>query len=186
MIKKFIVEGKELKSRLFLGTGKFSSASALRDAIDASGSELVTVALRRVDLNSSQDDIMSAIDRSRVGRNAQHQRRPANGRRSDPDCPGSAARAGFNCIKLENSSRPPIICCPDPIETFEAAMVLVKGTGSRYCRISTADPVLAKTAGRDRRPPRVMPLGAPIGHCNQGTQKPKQCCGSSSNSRTCR
>lgn len=162
MIKKFIVEGKELKSRLFLGTGKFSSASALRDAIDASGSELVTVALRRVDLNSSQDDILSAIDRSRVGvmlntsgaRNAAEAIRIARFGRA----------AGFNCIKLEIHPDPNYLL-PDPIETFEAAVVLVKD-GFEVLPYINADPVLAKRL-EEIGVAAVMPLGAPIGS-NQG------------------
>ena len=59
----FTIAGRLFSSRLMIGTGKFPSAAALRAAIEASGSEIVTVALRRVDLNSPEhQSILSAID----------------------------------------------------------------------------------------------------------------------------
>ena len=59
------IAGKTFRSRLFLGTGKFSSAETLQKTIEASGSEMITVALRRVDLNDPADDIMNVLDRER-------------------------------------------------------------------------------------------------------------------------
>ena len=59
------IGGITFKSRLFLGTGKFSSASIMNQAIEASGTEMVTVALRRIDLEDPQDDIMSHLDQGR-------------------------------------------------------------------------------------------------------------------------
>ena len=59
------IGGHTFGSRLLVGTGKFSSAEVMKEAIEASGSEMVTVALRRVDLDDPGDDIMSVLDRDR-------------------------------------------------------------------------------------------------------------------------
>ncbi len=163
-MKKFIINGKELKSRLFLGTGKFASSQALRDAIAASETELVTVALRRVELNRQDDDILSAIDPARVAvmlntsgaRNATEAVRIARVGRA----------AGYNCIKLEIHPDPNYLL-PDPIETYEAAKTLC-AEGFSVLPYINADPVLAKRL-EDVGVAAVMPLGAPIG-TNQGLQ----------------
>ncbi|MDR1745014.1 MAG: thiazole synthase, partial [Planctomycetota bacterium] len=63
---RLVVAGKEFGSRLFVGTGKFSSSAAMRASIEASGSEMVTVALRRVDIANPEDDVLSALDRKKV------------------------------------------------------------------------------------------------------------------------
>src|SRR5437867_519001 len=60
-----VIGGRELSSRLFLGTGKFPSVASLRDTIASCGTELVTVALRRVD-PTAEEDILDAIDLDRV------------------------------------------------------------------------------------------------------------------------
>ncbi len=163
-MKKFVVNGKELKSRLFLGTGKFASSQALREAITASGTELVTVALRRVELDKHDDDILSAIDPSKVAvmlntsgaRNAAEAVRIARVGRA----------AGYNCIKLEIHPDPNYLL-PDPVETYEAAKVLC-AEGFSVLPYINADPVLAKRL-EDVGVAAVMPLGAPIG-TNQGLQ----------------
>ena len=59
------IADRTFRSRLFLGTGKFSSAETLKESIEASGSEMITVALRRVDLNDPADDIMNVLDREK-------------------------------------------------------------------------------------------------------------------------
>jgi len=64
-LKPLVIDGCELKSRLFLGTGKFPSPAVMAEAVLASGTELVTVALRRVDLNSTLDATLSALDFSK-------------------------------------------------------------------------------------------------------------------------
>ncbi|OGV58219.1 MAG: thiazole synthase, partial [Lentisphaerae bacterium GWF2_52_8] len=164
MMKPLLIAGRAFKSRLFLGTGKFSSSAALRSAIEASGTELVTVALRRVDVSAEADDILSAIDRSRVtvmlntsgARNADEALRIARFGRA----------AGFEWIKLEIHPDPTYLL-PDPVETLAAAEQLVK-EGFVVLPYINADPVLAKRL-TDVGAHAVMPLGAPIGS-NLGLQ----------------
>ena len=129
MHKPLILGGVEFKSRLFLGTGKFSSAAALKAAIEASGTELVTVAMRRVDLNKQErDDILGAIDRSQVKIMLN-----TSGARTAEDAV-KIARFGkdfFQWIKLEIHPDP-IHLLPDPIETLKAAEILHQcGPGAR-------------------------------------------------------
>ncbi|MDD3118896.1 MAG: thiazole synthase [Victivallales bacterium] len=165
MMKKMIIDGKELGSRLLLGTGKFASTQSLREAIAASGTELVTVALRRVELDhSDEDDILTAIDPAKVkvmlntsgARNAEDALRIARFGRA----------AGYNCIKLEIHPDPNYLL-PDPVETYAAAKVLC-AEGFVVLPYINADPVLAKRL-EDVGVAAVMPLGAPIG-TNQGLQ----------------
>ena len=158
MHKPLILGGVEFKSRLFLGTGKFSSAAALKAAIEASGTELVTVAMRRVDLNKQErDDILGAIDRSKVKIMLN-----TSGARTAEDAV-KIARFGkdfFQWIKLEIHPDP-IHLLPDPIETLKAAEILVK-EGFIVLPYINADPVLAKRL-EDVGVHAVMPLGAQIG-----------------------
>ena len=157
-----MIAGKEFKSRLFLGTGKFAAAEYLRKAIIASGTELVTVALRRVNIGDGGDDILSAIDTKKVGimlntsgaRNAQDAIKIARFGRA----------GGYEWIKLEIHPDPNYLL-PDPIETLAAAEILVK-EGFIVLPYINADPVLAKRL-EDVGVHAVMPLGAPIGS-NQG------------------
>ena len=58
---KLIIAGKEFNSRLFLGTGKFQDNVTMQRAIKASGAEMVTVAMRRIELNDSNDDMLQHI-----------------------------------------------------------------------------------------------------------------------------
>jgi len=163
-MKKFVIAGKELNSRVFLGTGKFSSSAALREAITASGSELVTVALRRVDVKNqnAQDDILSAVDRSKtlIMLNTSGARDAAEAVR----IARFGKAAGYNLIKLEIHPDPNYLL-PDPIETYEAAKVLV-AEGFTVLPYINADPVLAKRL-EEIGVAAVMPLGSPIGS-NQG------------------
>ena len=62
---KLVIADKEFDSRLLVGTGKFALPEVMSEALDASGAELVTVALRRVDIENENDDTLAAIDRSR-------------------------------------------------------------------------------------------------------------------------
>ncbi|MCJ7728533.1 MAG: thiazole synthase, partial [Sedimentisphaerales bacterium] len=62
---KLVIANKTFSSRLLIGTGKFASSQLMAEAIARSGTEIVTVALRRVDIENENDDILSAIDRSR-------------------------------------------------------------------------------------------------------------------------
>lgn len=162
---KLVIAGHNFNSRLFLGTGKFSSTEALRTSIEASATELVTVAMRRVDIKrQDDDDILSAIDRKNIkimlntsgARTAEEALRIAQLGRI----------GGFEWIKLEIHPDPTYLL-PDPIETFKAAELLVK-EGFIVLPYINADPVLAKRL-EDVGVHAVMPLGAPIGSA-QGIQ----------------
>jgi thiazole synthase len=157
------IAGRDFGSRLFLGTGKFPSNAALRDAIVASATEMVTVALRRVDLEDAGDNILDAIDADRVllltntsgAVDAEEAVRLARLARS----------AGLpDWIKLEVTPDPRYLL-PDPIETLKGAEILVREgfTVLPYC---SADPVLCKHL-EEAGCATVMPLGSWIGS-NQG------------------
>ncbi len=162
----FEIAGRTFRSRLMIGTGKFPSADALRAAIEASGSEIVTVALRRVDLDRPDDEgILSAIDRSRQlllpntsgARNADEAVRLAR----------LARAAGLEpWVKLEVTPEPRYLL-PDPVETLKAAEILVRD-GFTVLPYIQADPVLAKRL-EEIGTATVMPLGAPIGS-NRGVK----------------
>jgi thiazole synthase len=153
------IADRTFRSRLFLGTGKFSSADTLKKAIQASGSEMITVALRRVDLNDPADDIMNVLDREKYlflpntsgARDAKEAVRLAKIAR--------AAGSG-NWLKLEVTPDPRTLL-PDPIETLKATDDLVKD-GFIVLPYINADPILALRL-QDAGAAAVMPLGAPIG-----------------------
>ncbi len=162
MSDSLIIAGRQFNSRLFLGTGKFPSTAALRLAIEASGTEMVTVALRRVDL-SADEDILDAIDGDRVllltntsgAVDADEAVRLARLARS----------AGLpDWIKLEVTPDPRYLL-PDPVETLRAAEVLC-GEGFTVLPYVNADPVLCKRL-EEVGCATVMPLGSWIGS-NQG------------------
>jgi len=154
-----VIGGREFKSRLLMGTGKFRSPEEMVAAIDASGAEIVTVALRRVDLDNPQDHIMSHLDPAKYlilpntsgARNADEAVRLAR-----------LARASgvSDWVKLEVTPEPRYLL-PDPVETFRAAEILVK-EGFTVLPYINADPVLARRL-QDIGTATVMPLGAPIG-----------------------
>jgi len=153
------IAGREFRSRLFLGTGKFSSHEVMKDAINASGSDIVTVALRRVDLAAPESDILSFIDRSKFlllpntsgSRNAKEAVMQAR----------LAREAGLgDWVKLEVVPEPDYLL-PDPIETLEAAKTLIKD-GFTVLPYINADPILAKKL-EDAGCATVMPMGSPIG-----------------------
>jgi len=155
-----IIAGRHFTSRLMIGTGKFPSAAALRAAIEASDSEIITVALRRVDLATPEEEgILSAIDPKRQlilpntsgARTADEAVRLARLSRA----------AGLEpWVKLELTPEPRYLL-PDPIETLKAAEILVKD-GFVVLPYIQADPVLAKRL-EEVGTATVMPLGAPIG-----------------------
>jgi thiazole synthase len=153
------IAGREFRSRLFLGTGKFSSAETLKNAIEASGCEMITVALRRVDLNDPADDIMRVLDRGKYlflpntsgARDAKEAVRLARLAR--------AAGSG-DWLKLEVTPDPRTLL-PDPVETLKATEELVKEEFIVLPYIN-ADPILALRL-QDAGAAAVMPLGAPIG-----------------------
>ena len=162
------IAGHEFKSRLILGTGKFSSPEKMRETLDASGAEMVTVALRRVDLSGKHDpfaNILEFIDPKRYrilpntsgAMNAEEAARLAR----------LARAAGLpNWVKLEIHPDPRYLL-PDPVETLKAAEILVQ-EGFIVLPYINADPVLAKRL-QDVGAATVMPLGSPIGS-NRGIQ----------------
>jgi thiazole synthase len=160
-MEKLKIADKEFKSRIFLGTGKFASSAALQSAIKASGTELVTAALKRVDPDNPSDSILSAI-----GTSAKIMLNTSGARDANEAIKIAkiAKAAGMNWIKLEIHPDPHYLL-PDPIETLIAAEKIVND-GMIVLPYINADPVLAKRL-EDVGVHAVMPLGSPIGS-NQG------------------
>jgi thiazole synthase len=157
--EKLIIAGKTFNSRLFTGTGKFSSSILMEESLLASGSELVTVALKRVDTKNGADDILKHLH------HAQFNLLPnTSGVRTAKEAVFAAqlAREALetNWIKLEIHPDPKYLL-PDPIETLKAAEELVK-LGFIVLPYIHADPVLCKRL-EEVGTAAVMPLGAPIG-----------------------
>ncbi len=154
-----VIAGQRFDSRLLTGTGKFSDWRTMADAILASGSGLVTVALRRVDLGDPADSMMSHLSPSayRILPNTSGARDAGEAVRI-----ARLARAagGFDWIKLEVTPEPNYML-PDPVETLKAAEMLVKD-GFTVLPYINADPMLARRL-EEAGCATVMPLGAPIG-----------------------
>lgn len=163
-----IIAGREIRSRLLVGTGKFSSNETMASALDASGAEIVTVALRRADLSGKGDpfaNILDFIDPKRYlllpntsgAMNAEEAVRLAR----------LARAAGISdWVKLEIHPDPRYLL-PDPVETLKAAEILVR-EGFIVLPYINADPVLARRL-EDVGTATVMPLGSPIGS-NRGIE----------------
>jgi thiazole synthase len=161
-LQRLRIAGCDFTSRLIMGTGKFSSGEMMAAALEASGTEMVTVALRRADLSGGKDkfaNILSFIDpqRYRLLPNT------SGARTAEEACRlarlGREA-TGSSWLKLEIHPDPRYLL-PDPIETLKAAEVLVK-EGFTVLPYINADPVLAKRL-EDAGCATVMPLGSPIG-----------------------
>lgn len=159
MRDKLVIAGREFNSRLFTGTGKFASCKLMAEALEASGTEIVTVALRRVDINNPGDDLLAAIDRDRYLLLPN-----TSGARDGAEAVRLARLArtatGQNWLKLEVTPDPYYLL-PDPVETLKAAELLVK-EGFVVLPYINADPVLAKKL-EDVGTATVMPLASPIG-----------------------
>ena len=159
MSKPLVIAGVELKSRLFTGTGKFSSVDEMATAIKASESELVTVALKRVDLNNENDLLLDKIKTLDIRLLPN-----TSGARTAEEAIFAAqlAREALetNWLKLEIHPDPRYLL-PDPIETLKAAEALVK-MGFVILPYIHADPVMCKRL-EEVGCAAVMPLGAPIG-----------------------
>lgn len=158
-MEKLIIGGREFSSRLFTGTGKFSSNELMSRAIAASGSEMVTVALKRIDTANREDDMLRHILRPGV------QLLPnTSGVRNAEEAVLAAqlAREAFETdfIKLEIHPDPKYLL-PDPMETLKATEELAK-MGFIVLPYIQADPVLSKRL-EEAGTAAVMPLGAPIG-----------------------
>jgi thiazole synthase len=153
------IANKTFNSRLFTGTGKFSSVEVMEEALVASGSELVTVALKRVDMNNPQDDILRHLQHSHINLLPN-----TSGVRTAKEAVFAAqlAREALqtNWLKLEIHPDPKYLM-PDPIETLRATEELVK-LGFVVLPYIHADPVLCKRL-EEAGAAAVMPLGSPIG-----------------------
>ena len=158
-MSNLIIAGKEFKSRLFLGTGKFSSNKIMSEAIIASQTNMVTLAMKRLDMDNKEDDMLMHVKSPDI------QLLPnTSGVRNAKEAVFAAqlAREAFetNWLKLEIHPDPKYLL-PDPIETLKATEELAK-LGFIVLPYIQADPVLCKlleSAGAAT----VMPLGAPIG-----------------------
>lgn len=155
----FRIADKTFTSRLFLGTGKFGSNQQMEEAILASGSELATVALKRVDLETKTDAILSHINHPHINLLPN-----TSGARNAKEAIFAAqlAREALetNWLKLEIHPDPKYLL-PDPIETLKATEELAK-LGFIILPYIHADPVLCKRL-EDAGTAAVMPLGSPIG-----------------------
>lgn len=165
---KLIIGGREFSSRLFLGTGKFSSLQVMKDTLAKSGASVVTVALKRANLGGGIDasaDIADWLEPDKYlilpntsgAVNAEEAVRIARLGRV----------AGFgDFVKLEIHPDPNYLL-PDPIETLKATQILAKD-GFKVMPYINADPVLALHL-QDAGAVAVMPLGSPIG-TNRGVE----------------
>jgi thiazole synthase len=157
--QKLVLGGVEFDSRLFVGTGKFASVEIMVKAVAASGAQLVTVALRRVNPGRPSDDLLGPLAKLNVtlvpntsgARNAAEAVRAAMLGRE---------LSGSRFVKVEIHPNPHHLM-PDPIETYEASKILAK-EGFIVLPYMPADPVLAKRL-EDAGCAAVMPLGSAIG-----------------------
>ena len=160
---KLILGGCEFGSRLFLGTGKFSSNTLMGEAISASGTEMVTVAMKRIELGDKEDDMLKHIKGENVRLLPN-----TSGVRDAEEAVFAAQMAreafGTEWLKLEIHPDPRYLL-PDSTETLKATEKLVK-MGFIVLPYCQADPVLCKRL-EEAGAAAVMPLGAPIGS-NQG------------------
>jgi thiazole synthase len=169
-VDKLVIAGVELRSRLFLGTGKYQDDASMLAALEASGCELVTVALRRLDLDDpKKKTILDVIDwkRYRILPNT------AGCRTADEAIRIARLARSMGLsdwVKLEVIPDPRYLF-PDPEETLVAARILVK-EGFKVLPYINADPVLAKKL-EELGTVTVMPLGSPIGS-GQGLQTMEQ------------
>lgn len=156
---RLVIAGTEFSSRLFLGTGKYGSGAVMAQSLAASETQLVTVALRRVQTQDTPGSILSHLDRDR------YRLLPnTSGVRDAKEAVLAAelAREALetNWLKLEIHPDPKYLM-PDPIETLKAAQELVR-RGFVVLPYVHADPVLCKRL-EEAGCAAVMPLGAPIG-----------------------
>ena len=151
-MSKLTIAGREFGSRLFLGTGKFSSNDLMKKAISASGAEMVTVAMKRIDMNNASDDMLTHIKAPGI------QLLPnTSGVRTAEEAVFAAKLSreafGTEWLKLEIH--------PDPRHLLKATEQLVK-LGFKVLPYCQADPVLCKRL-EEAGAATVMPLAAPIG-----------------------
>ena len=158
-MEKLVIGGKEFTSRLFVGTGKFRSNELMARAIKASGSQMVTVAMKRIDMDNREDDMLRHV----VAEGVQLLPNTSGVRNADEAVlAAQLAREAFgtNFIKLEIHPDPKYLL-PDPVETLLATEKLAK-MGFVVLPYIQADPVLCKRL-EEVGSAAVMPLAAPIG-----------------------
>lgn len=154
-----IIAGRAFKSRLFLGTGKFRSNAEMKAAIAASGTEMVTVAMKRIELGDSDDDMLAHVVRPEI------QLLPNTSGVRDAEEAVFAAQMsreafGTPWLKLEIHPDPRYLL-PDSTETLRATEILAK-EGFNVLPYCQADPTLCKRL-EEAGAAAVMPLGSPIG-----------------------
>lgn len=158
-MKPLVIAGREFTSRLFLGTGKFSSNTLMEQSILASGTQMVTVAMKRIDLDNKDDDMLKHIAHSHINLLPN-----TSGVRNAQEAVFAAQMAreafGTNWLKLEIHPDPRYLL-PDSVETLKATEQLVK-MGFVVLPYCQADPTLCKRL-EEAGAATVMPLGAPIG-----------------------
>ena len=158
--RPFTLKEEVLQSRLLIGTGKFSDVSTMIEAVKASGTDLVTVALRRFNRAQAEDDLygpLSSIEGLRLMPNTSGAMNAKEAIRA-AQLGRELSKSPF--VKLEIHPNPHHLL-PDPIETYEAALELTK-EGFIVLPYMPADPVLAKRL-EEVGCAAVMPLGAAIG-----------------------
>lgn len=158
-MKKLIIAEREFSSRLFLGTGKFSSSDVMAQAIVASGTEMVTVAMKRVDPHNAADDLLTQTAQPGVSLLPN-----TAGARTAKEAVFAAQLSreifGTEWLKLEIHPDPRYLL-PDSVETLKATEELVR-LGFVVLPYCSADPTLCKRL-EEVGAAAVMPLGAPIG-----------------------
>ena len=160
--QKLILGGREFESRLIMGTGKFASTEIMIDAIQASGTQLVTVALRRFNRERPSDDLLGPLLKLGITLIPN-----TSGARTAAEAVRAAMLgrelSGSAFVKVEIHPNPHHLM-PDPIETYEASRELAKA-GFVVLPYMPADPVLARRL-EDAGCAAVMPLGSAIGTGN--------------------
>jgi thiazole synthase len=159
-MEKLKLGDRTFESRLIMGTGKYSDARTMLAAVEASGAQLVTVALRRFNRERPTDDLFGpllGIKRLTIMPNTSG---AANAREAIKAARLARELTGSLFVKVEIHPNPHHLL-PDPIETYEAAKALVSD-GFIVMPYIAADPVLAKRL-EDVGCASVMPLGSPIG-----------------------
>ncbi|MBR4515789.1 MAG: thiazole synthase [Bacteroidaceae bacterium] len=159
-MNKLVIAGREFNSRLFLGTGKFNSNDLMARAIEASGTEMVTVAMKRIELEDTNDDLLTHITQKQGIQLLPN----TSGVRNAEEAVFAAQMAreafGTNWLKLEIHPDPRYLL-PDSVETLKATEELVK-LGFIVLPYCQADPTLCKHL-EEAGAATVMPLAAPIG-----------------------
>ena len=157
----------EFRSRLFVGTGKYATFPLMAEALEASGAEVVTVAVRRIELDRSKDSLLNYVDQKK------YKLLPNTAGCFSAEDAIRTARLGREALELDWGKLEVLAdqqtLLPDPIETLKALAVLVK-EGFTVLAYTSDDPVVARRL-EEAGATSVMPLGSPIGS-GQGILNP--------------